>query len=241
MGSKFIYEFTLDDGLVRTFTVGFEPKDYDDGQLHAEWTRLGFHQCENCPLKEKDHPYCPVARDIEDVANKFRDIISYERVNVRVITDQREYFKNCDVQTGLKSLLGLIMGASDCPILGQFKSMAYYHLPFSSVDETIFRTVGAYLLKQYFVYKEGEEPDLDLEGLEGLYHRLQEVNTSFLQRIKAASKSDANLNAINILFSLSAMVSMTLEAKLDELKPLFTIEKRVAEQMEARKRQRNEP
>ena len=42
-----------------------------------------------------------------------------------------------------------------------------------------------------------------------------------MKRIKAASPRDANLNAINTLFSLSMMVAMTFLSKLEEIKPLF--------------------
>src|SRR5690606_39165845 len=120
-----------------------------------------------------------------------------------------------------KSLIGLIMPSGECPILSRLRPMAHFHLPFSSVEETIFRTVGTYLTKQYFLHKEGHDPDLELGGLEALYEDLQTLNIHFIDRIRAASKRDANLNALNILFSLSAIVSMTLDEKLRELRPLF--------------------
>ena len=164
---------------------------------------------------------CPVAIDIEEVAEHFSDILSFERVHVRVRTEERDYVKVCDVQTALKSLLGLIMASGSCPILSQFSPMAHYHLPFASTEETIYRVVGAYLLKQYFVNREGKEPDLALKGLRELYSELQTVNKDFMVRIRAASRSDANLNAINILFSLSAVVAMTILDKLDRMKPMF--------------------
>ena len=42
-----------------------------------------------------------------------------------------------------------------------------------------------------------------------------------MRRIRAASQSDANLNAINILLSLSSVVALTLDDRLEEIKPLF--------------------
>ncbi len=162
-----------------------------------------------------------MALDIEEVAARFKDILSYEQAQVRVLSKEREYLKKCDIQTGLKSLLGLIMASSRCPTLSQFKPMAIYHLPFASIDETIYRVSGAYLLKQYFLNKEGIKPDLKLLGLWKFYRELQLVNKDFMRRIRAASQSDANLNAINILLSLSSVVALTLDDRLEEIKPLF--------------------
>ena len=102
-----IYKFTLENGEVHSFEVNVyreSPRPRDD---RAEWTRLGYHQCTNCPLSKEEHKYCPVAVDIEEVAERFKDILSYEQATVRVLSKEREYLKKCDIQTGLKSLLGL--------------------------------------------------------------------------------------------------------------------------------------
>ena len=221
--NKYAYEFHLENGEVHRFEVHLTRKREPAGnpREHAFWTRLDFHQCDNCPLNSTETPYCPVAVDIEEVAEQFKDILSFERADVRVESAVRSYSKHCDVQTGLNSLLGLIMASGRCPILSQLKPMAHYHLPFATIEETIYRVVGAYLLKQYYVYQEGQRPDLDLEGLAAFYEDVQRVNQDFMKRIKAASPRDANLNAINTLFSLSMMVAMTFLSKLEEIKPLF--------------------
>jgi len=211
----------LKNGEIQRFEVDVHRDSADPHEDRAEWTLLAYHQCANCPLSKEEHKYCPVAVDIEEVAERFKDILSFERAEVRVLTDARAYLKTCDVQTGLKSLLGLIMASSRCPTLSEFKPMAIYHLPFSTVEETIYRVTGAYLLKQYFLNKEGTQPDMKLLGLEKFYRELQQVNKDFMKRIRAASRSDANLNAINILLSLSAVVALTLDERLEEIKPLF--------------------
>ncbi len=219
--SKFTYEFTLENGEVYKFTVDLDNPRKHPKKESAFGTRLDFHKCQNCPLAPEEHTHCPVAIDIEEVAEHFKDILSFERVHVRVRSEERDYLKVCDVQTALKSLLGLIMASGRCPILSQLTPMAHYHLPFASVEETIYRVVGAYLIKQYFMHREGEKPDLELQGLRQLYSQLQIVNKDFMTRIRAASSSDANLNAINILFSLSAVVAITILDKLDQMKPMF--------------------
>jgi len=217
------YLFTMDDGQEHKFEVDPHRSidDQDNHHKHAKWTGLGFHQCKNCTLDANKHPRCPTAIDIEGIATKFTAILSYEESNVCVKTPQRNYSRRCDVQSGLSSLFGLVMATSGCPILSQLRCLAHYHLPFATQEETIFRTVGAYLLKQYFVVKKGGIPDLELFELSNFYEQLKTLNASFTERVRAASKLDANINAILHLFYLSELVSISLEDNLKNLSPLF--------------------
>jgi len=213
------YNFTLDNGTSHKFEVAVN-RVFDhqtDRAAHSPWAKLEYNQCHNCPLNTAEFRHCPVALDVEEIALRFADIISYESVQVEVITPERTYLKRCDVQTALRSLLGLVMATSACPILSRLKNLAAYHLPFSTLDETLFRTTGAYLLKQYFIYKEGGKPDLELAGLNRLYQELLTVNRCFKQRIDAACSKDANLNALGSLFALSMAISFSLDDKLKEL------------------------
>lgn len=217
------YEFHIDEGPATQIEVDLE-RDYgsiSQGEAHAYWTSLDFHKCSVCPLNSAEHKYCPVALDIEKVTERFSKLISYRKARVRVTSEERVYEKECDVQEGLKSLLGLIMASGECPTLKQLKPMAHFHLPFASVEETIYRTVTSFLLRQYYNHQDGERMDLELDGLAGLYENLQNINRGLLQRISVASEEDANLNAISTLFALSAMVSMTLNEQLEEIRSLF--------------------
>ena len=214
------YEFTLADGRVHRFAIG----EGDDRPLSAElpaWTQLGFHQCATCPLRAEQAPRCPVAVDVFRITDRFSDMLSYERVHVRVTRGARTYAIDCDVQTGLGSLLGLVMASSGCPVLGQLRGLTHFHLPFAEFEETLFRTVGLYLLRQYFVAQDGGTPDFALAGLARLYEDLQEVNRSFKRRIEGASPRDASINAVTLLFSVSALVSMSLEGGLEQLRELL--------------------
>jgi len=217
------YRFILDDGRTIEFNVDLDrPGACSSGFEDApEWTRLEFNQCPNCPLKIGEKSLCPVAKDIRDVTERFSEIVSFERATVEVITPDRTYLKKCDVQTGLRSLLGLIMATSACPVLSQFKGLSYFHLPFATLEENLFRTVSAYLLKQYFAYKEGFSPDLDLIGLSNFYEGLQSVNRYLKKRMDAASKQDANLNAVGTLVLISASVNDALETRLSDLHKKF--------------------
>lgn len=186
-----------------------------------EWTRLQFCQCSNCPLPAGLYPQCPPALDIAGIAKQFSALMSHGEVEVTVATKERIYYKKCDVQTGLSSLYGLILATSGCPHLSRLRGLALFHLPFATVEETLFRTVGSYLLKQYYIQKDGGGGDFDLAGLEELYSELQTLNIDFSKRIKAASEYDANINAVIKLFILSESVSLSLEERLEKLKEQF--------------------
>jgi hypothetical protein len=217
------YHFVLESGQEFHFKVDRQRQTHPPTprSSHADWTRLAFYQCTNCPLLDSVHSHCPAAMDVEEIATPFRDMISYERAQVRVSTPERDYAKDCDIQTALRSLLGLVMATSACPILSRLRMLASSHLPFATLQETVFRTVGAYLVKQYFVLKSGGTPDLELRGLERLYQELQTVNRCFKLRLDSACEKEANLNAIGSLLYVSLGVSDSLECNLDELRPVF--------------------
>jgi hypothetical protein len=219
--SNIAYVFTMDDE--RCFHFDVQPdrpsaSQPAEGMVEAEWTRLSFQQCPGCPLDLAQHRHCPAALDLQSIAGAFRDLISYEQTRVEVVTPERTFVKQCDVQTGLRALMGLVMATSGCPVLSKLKGLAHYHLPFATVEETTFRTVSLYLLRQYFVHRDGGTPDLALRGLLEFYEQLQDLNQAFQNRLRAASERDANLNAINSLFSLAAVVAIALEEKLETLR-----------------------
>jgi hypothetical protein len=217
------YEFVIDGGTGHEFKVDLDRVPGSGGGIaRAPWTLLIFNQCPNCPLARTEHLHCPVALDLEDIVTRFRGLLSFQVATVKVHTPERSYVKQCDVQTGLRSLLGLVMATSGCPILGRFRSMAYYHLPFANVEETLFRTVGSYLLKQYFVRKAGGVADLELRGLARFYEEVGEVSHAFKGRIDAASEKDANMNAIGTLILLGMVVSSSLDEQLKELEAQFS-------------------
>jgi hypothetical protein len=130
----------------------------------------------------------------------------------------RVCYKETDAQMGLEALLALVMATSACPILGRLRSQALFHLPFASIEETLYRTVGDYLIKQFFIMKDGGQPDFTLVGLEALYSDLATLNISFFSRIQAACSKDANLNAVVMLSSMSEIVSMSLDRRLEPLR-----------------------
>ena len=159
--------------------------------------------------------------DIHNVVDTFSSIMSHTNASIQVVTAQRTYHKSCDVQTGLGALLGLLMAGSGCPILSKLKAMAHFHLPFATLDETIFRTVGAYLIQQYLVAQEGGTPDFELNHLKALYEELESLNNSMAHRLRNAAECDASVNAIVGFFGVSYLVRDSIDEQLQSFKTLY--------------------
>lgn len=210
------YRFAFEDLSETTIAVDLDRKDHNP-RAAAEWTKLESHQCSNCPLSKDEYAHCPVALDVAQIVDTFSGSLSYKRAHVRVEMQARIVEKDCDLQTALAALMGLVMASSECPHFLPMRPMAIHHLPFATRDETTMRAVGYYLVEQYIKQSRGEEADFELKGLRETYASLQQVNTDFTERLRAASNADANLNAIVNLFSLAVLVSMSLDNQLDYL------------------------
>lgn len=208
-----VYHFELKDSEIK-FKVATRPAQAELEEAQPEWARLGHKQCACCPLKESQCAYCPAATRLNEVMEAFADRESIERVKVTVTTAERSYFEDCDLQVGVNSLIGLMMATSGCPVLKELGAMASFHIPFCTTRETLHRTVGSYLIKQYFKQLEGAEPDWQLTHLKELYGTLEGLNQDFSKRIQATAKNDAVSNAVIMFFATSVVVVSSLDEQL---------------------------
>lgn len=216
------YTFTMDDGVVFSIPVDLNRKKNADELARApEWTKLEYHKCPNCPLSKDEVPHCPVAVDISSIVSIFAAIRSYDMCKVEVETEARTYSSRTDAQTALQSLFGLLMGSSTCPVLSQFRPMALQHLPFATFEETLIRTAGNYLIRQYIKAQKTGEGDFNLDGLEKLYEEVGVVNKALKDRVQSAESFDVNINAINSFFSLSRVVSMSITEQLADISMFY--------------------
>lgn len=218
------YKFKLEQDLVLQYAIDIERKEDLAKDLSEEpgWTRLEHCRCSNCPLSDAENTHCPVALDLRQVVDDFKDLPAMTKSTVTVLSAEREYTKLVGLEEGLRALMGLIMASSNCPILSHLKPMARNHLPFTTMDEFILRSVSSYLTAQYFVFREGGIPDWELKGLIATNKELQLVNQAFWQRIHSACGKDSNLKALLSFFTMSYSVSYSLESQLQKLKKDFT-------------------
>lgn len=148
---------------------------------------------------------------------------STERVKVTVETGERNYFEECDLQVGINSMMGLMMATSGCPVLKELGAMASFHIPFCSTRETLHRTVGSYLMKQYFVQLKGGGADWQLTHLKDLYRVLEGLNRDFSKRIHGSISSDAVYNAVIMFFATSEVVASSLDQQLQKHEKYLTV------------------
>ncbi len=156
-----------------------------------------------------------------DVIRFFSDLVSFDEADIRIETNDRTYFKHTTLQVGVSSLIGLCMATSGCPVLSILKPMARFHLPFASVEDTVYRALSTYLLGQYFRKLNGMEPDWELTKLDKVYDEIHQVNIGFSDRLKHIRIHDASLNALHILDTFANFVRFEIHSHV--LKELETI------------------
>ena len=118
--------------------------------------------------------------------------------------------------------MGIIMATSGCPSMSILKPMACFHLPFATVEESMYRSVSAYLLRQYFSHQKGQDSDFFMHRIQEHYNEVQQVNEGILKRINLTSEMDADKNAIVTLNALAQILIMEVDEDLDSLKQLFS-------------------
>lgn len=180
-----------------------------------EWALLDYGKCSVCPFDCAAQKYCPVALNLAEVTRMFSDKASTMLVDVRVVTRQREFFKRTSLQSALSSITGIYMVTSGCPVMEILKPMVRHHLPFASLNETVYKSVSSYLLQQYFRKKNGLEPDWELTKLIKAYEDIEILNRNIVDRIRRASEKDANYNALIILDVFAKMVPFTIDQGLN--------------------------
>jgi hypothetical protein len=216
------YRITLDDEHAFNYKVQIE-RDVlvtDRGGMAADWVRLEYHKCTNCPLNSSEHATCPAAVDLKTVVEDFKGLPAFRKAWCHVRTEEREYSKLVNLEVALRSLLGVIMATSGCPVLNRLKPMARSHLPFASDSEFVLRTVSMYVLRELFKHREGRAADWDLTALTQDFSQLQLVNQALWHRIHDVCAGDTNLKAFLSFFSMSSSMTYSLDAQLEKVRSL---------------------
>ncbi len=124
----------------------------------AEWTKLENHRCPNCPLPVGPGACCPAAADVEPVVNALGSVASFASVKVTVTTLQRVYQQTVTGSEAARAAMGLVMATSACPVLADLRVLAHFHLPFATHEESTFRLVAAYLMRQFLTQQGPGQP-----------------------------------------------------------------------------------
>ncbi len=187
----------------------------------AEWAELEFHKCEGCTVSKKK--YCPVALSLQDPIEKLAHLQTYDTVDVTVDTPERSYQKTTSVQDALGGLFGLIMARSGCPSFTLFRGLAWQHLPFPTVDETLARVAGRYLIKKQAEDQTSHSAEKMVTDLAQAYDNIHEVNCRMVLRLTEGGVKELNTssNAIVLLDSIGSLVHSSMEDGLKHLRKLF--------------------
>lgn len=217
------YQFLFGDGrrLEHKVSISTEPTPTPTPADLPDWTRLDFHQCSHCPLSAADTPHCPFAVALREPVAKLSSVASFEEIEAVVHWRGREIRQATTMQRGAGALLGAVSATSGCPYTLPLKAMAWFHWPFSTSDETIYRSLGTYLLAQHLRRQRGLAPDWDLEGLRAIYRNLRYVNQGMAHRLRAAADRDSSVNAIVLLDLLAADTLYTIDQYDGELDAYF--------------------
>ena len=219
----FRYSYVFEDGTNKEFEACIDENSMSlispKRTEFPAWTALACSRCPNCPLDEKLHAHCPTAVALIDVVDFCTDRISYQKVHATVTTSNRIFVRDTTLQIALSSFIGMCMATAGCPVMERLKPMARFHLPFADEDETMFRAMSAYLLGQYFIMKQGGQPDWDLKNLVGMYDEIKAVNQSFCNRLRTVTRRDSSVNAL-----------VGLDCFADAV--IFSINERFMEQLE---------
>jgi len=214
------YRMTCREGTF-THTVTLPPKPVDVTESLPDWTRLEYRQCKGCQWQASDR--CPVAVAMIEPVRILDMLISHEEVRVLVETPERSYGKTTSAQEALSSLFGLVMATSGCPAFEAFKGLAWFHLPFASFEETMFRVTSGYLFRQYLLHRPQPAEEQLITDIKAIYKTVGEVNRGIVDRIKAGAvpQHDSQLNAVILLNSIGEIVTMSVEDGLKEIESHF--------------------
>ena len=221
------YEISFADGRVQNFHIELDPETlslvHAPRESYPEWTKLSCFQCENCSLDPQKHTRCPVAENLLEATDAFARNISHEEVSVVIRTPPRNYQRKISLQSALRSLFGIYMAASGCPVLDKLRPMVITHLPFATITETAYRAFSMYALAQCFIHKKGGTPDLEFKKLGEIYKNVETVNRALHHRLMSAGFEDATLNAITNLNCYAQFTEILLEPRgMERIEKLFS-------------------
>jgi len=186
-----------------------------------DWLALEPFRCPDCTLPPGSRRTCPAALAMKPVVELFREHASFEKVSLIVELHGVRLEGEAPLQIAVRSLLGLVLGCSDCPVLALYRPLAHLHLPFGDREHTTFRVVGMYLIAQALRQRAGLPADWELEHLPDLVAKVHRVNRKLSERLRLVHGGDASINSLISLDTLAALVELSLDGGAEKVAPLF--------------------
>ena len=219
------YNYSWQSGGKANFKLDFDEKSIS--LLNSpppelpHWTELDYIKCMNCPLDSEQSSHCPAAVSFIPVVSQFSSVDSDIEMEVEARVSGRQIIQLASASRAISSIIGLLFASSGCPHTIHFRPMVRYHIPLSDANETMMRVASMYALSLFFKYKRGEQLDLDMKGLLGIYEELQIVNRTMAERLQAADGSETSINAMIVLNMYAQTMPYEIEESLKNLQYLF--------------------
>jgi hypothetical protein len=165
---------------------------------------------------------CPAALAMKPVVEVFGGRVSYETVLMTVQRDEIKLEARITNQRAMRSLIGLLLPLSSCPVMMRLRPMAQLHLPLSSKEQTAYRFLGMHFIAQYLRHRRGQTPDWELGSLLDLLEDVRLTNIKLAKRIREVTEADATVNALVLLDAFADSVALNVEQYLVQLEPLYS-------------------
>ena len=218
-----IYKFSRNNQSFANYEIvitghGTLHPDCFSNSSSPNWAKLSFNKCPHCPLNDVEHKYCPTSLALNLIGNEWNDVKSYEKIDLEVNLQERKVSAHTTTQVALSSLVGLLMGASECPHLAFFHPLARNHLPLATPEET-----GARVLKNFLSFNqlyEKSKANLTTQ-IEDVYQNLETLNRYVSQRLSSAENENLTTQAVVQLDCLTKLVPASIQESKKSLIELF--------------------
>lgn len=217
---RFQYSLHLSDGSSHSIPIVLDGATLECQQplpVDQPWTRLDCHRCPHCPLEAATTPLCPLAARLAPLVERVGSLLSYDKVAAEVNDGVRTIRANVPAATAASSIMGLLSATSGCPHTAFLKPLAWFHQPFASEEETLFRVLSSHLL-EHLLNGQGA-PDLEL--LKQRYRAIEQVNVHLARRLLESCDNDAAINAIVHLDIFAKVIPFAVDQALEQLRPLY--------------------
>ena len=178
------------------------------------WTRCEGAACGDCG---SDGAHCLAALAIVPVVERCGELTSLDVVTAEAISNERHCQVAGPAARPLASIMGLLMAASGCSRLSAFRTMAQFHQPFATAEETVVRAAGFWLLQSWAAGTlAAADPFAPLrEAWEGL----EDVNRQVGRQLQLHCHTDAAPNGLAYLDALAKLGLFGLDEVLAALRP----------------------
>lgn len=215
----FNYEFKFENGEKTKIVIELKKEDLNIVNLvfdeKKECNELKNFKCPNCKLQGNKE--CPVLKNLLVIVEEFKTKHSYDKCEIKVETRERVYIKYDSLQSGIGSLMGIIMVSSGCPTLEKLKPMVKFHLPFATIEETMYRAASMYLMAQYIRNKDGKIAKYDLREIADIYAEIEKINVHMARQLNKINICDASINAIVLLNSFASFANITFGDEFEKM------------------------